>query len=55
VSVYLFEDDQLWTCEDESHDPGDEYHAPATGLRRSWETAEGTTDGEIAIQAHRRQ
>ena len=55
VKIYLFEDDKLRASEDESHDPGDDDHTPATRLCSCRETAHRAADRQIAIETHRCQ
>jgi len=51
----LFEDDKLRSGEDERHEPGEDDHAPSSSLRGGGQARQRATDGQVAVNAHRRQ
>jgi len=52
---YLLKNDELWTGEQERHQPCNRYHTIASRLCRCWQTSHWLTYGPIAIETHRNQ
>ena len=52
MRVYLFEDDELRSSEDERHDPCEQDHSPSSSLRRGRQAGHRATDGQVAVNTH---